>query len=51
MNVLELIDFFMEQGMDEETACDMALAEINPTAYSECIEERDGGTSEYERSY
>lgn len=51
MNILELIDFFMEQGMNEEDANYMALYETNPQAYAEMVEERDGGISEYERSF
>lgn len=41
MNILELIEFFMEQGMSEEDASNMALYETNPEAYAEAMEEEN----------
>ena len=39
MNILELIEFFMEQGMSEDEASLLAFAETNPDAYADATEE------------
>lgn len=36
MNFLELVDMYMDQGMDEDTACRCAMWDVNPELYSEC---------------
>lgn len=41
MNILELIEEYMDQGMSEEDASNIALYEINPEAYAEAMYEDD----------
>ena len=39
MNILELIDMYIDMGMDEDTAGLCALYDISPEAYSDAMTE------------